>query len=204
MRADSHDRRERVEQVWASSRSTWAPSRPHLRLPAPLRVPARRRHHPPPPRCRSQRPRPAAQWSSGRPRTKGDPLTKPPKLAEQVTNWTSVKVCVRGQMVERVVWSRTLLWYETARSRPLLLVIVRDPAGHQHDDYFITNDITLTPRRRSRPLFRSLGNRRRGDAPKEIREAVSDRGRVVRSRGERPPTRGVPNGQNPARRSLRP
>jgi hypothetical protein len=28
---------------------------------------------------------------------------------------------------------------------------------------------------------------------KDIREAVSDRGRGVRSRGERPPTRGAPN-----------
>ena len=44
----------------------------------------------------------------GRPRTKGDPLPKPPELAEQVTNWTLVKVCVRGQMVERKLWSRTL------------------------------------------------------------------------------------------------
>ncbi len=63
----------------------------------------------------------------GRPRTRGDRLPKPPELAKQVTNWTSVKVCVRGQMIERQLWSRTLLWYETARSRPLLLVIVRDP-----------------------------------------------------------------------------
>jgi hypothetical protein len=81
----------------------------------------------------------------GRPRTKGDPLPKPPALAEQVTNWASVEVSARGQIVERLVWSRTLLWYETARSRPLLLVIVRDPAGHQHDDYFITDDTALTP-----------------------------------------------------------
>jgi hypothetical protein len=48
-------------------------------------------------------------------------------------------------MVERKLWSRVLLWYETARSRPHLLVIVRDPAGHQHDDFFITSDTTLTP-----------------------------------------------------------
>jgi hypothetical protein len=39
---------------------------------------------------------------------------------------------------------------------------------------------------------------------KEIREAVSDRGSGVRSRGERPPTRGAPKEQNPARRELRP
>ena len=36
-------------------------------------------------------------------------------------------------------------------------------------------------------------NRRTRKSLKEIREAVSDRGRGVRSRGERPPTRGAPN-----------
>jgi hypothetical protein len=36
-------------------------------------------------------------------------------------------------------------------------------------------------------------NRRTRKSSKEIREAVSDRDRGVRSRGERPPTRGAPN-----------
>jgi len=35
-------------------------------------------------------------------------------------------------------------------------------------------------------------NRRTRKSSKEILEAVSDRGRGVRSRGERPPTRGAP------------
>jgi hypothetical protein len=81
----------------------------------------------------------------GRPRTRGERLPKSPELAKQVTNSTSVKVCARGQIVERLIWSRTLLWYETARSRPLLLVIVRDPVGHQHDDFFITSDTSMAP-----------------------------------------------------------
>jgi hypothetical protein len=41
--------------------------------------------------------------------------------------------------------------------------------------------------------IRIVHNRRTSKSPKEIREAVSDRGRGVRSRGERPPARGVPN-----------
>ena len=40
---------------------------------------------------------------------------------------------------------------------------------------------------------RIVHHRRSRKALKEIREAVSDRGRGVRSRGERPPTRGAPN-----------
>lgn len=83
----------------------------------------------------------------GRPRTKGGRLATPLGLAAALADddWTTVQVCVRGQMVERKLWSRVLLWYETCRSRPLLLVIVRDPCGHQHDDFFITSDTTLTP-----------------------------------------------------------
>jgi hypothetical protein len=83
----------------------------------------------------------------GRPRTKGKRLATPLGLAAACTDadWTTVQVCFRGQMVERKLWSRALLWYETARSRSLLLVIVRDPSGRQHDDFFIASDTTLTP-----------------------------------------------------------
>lgn len=81
----------------------------------------------------------------GRPRTRGARLPTPPELAKAAAHWTPAQICVRGRMVERLLWSRTLLWYETARSRPLLLVIVRDPTGHQHDDYFITSDTAMTP-----------------------------------------------------------
>ena len=83
----------------------------------------------------------------GRPRTKGERLATPVGLAAGLTDadWTTVQVCVRGHLVERKLWSRTLLWYETARSRPLLLVIVRDPSGHQHDDFFIASDASMTP-----------------------------------------------------------
>jgi hypothetical protein len=40
---------------------------------------------------------------------------------------------------------------------------------------------------------RIVHNRRSRKSLKDIREAVSDRGRGVRSRGERPPARGAPN-----------
>ena len=45
-------------------------------------------------------------------------------------------------------------------------------------------------------------NRRSRKSSKEIREAVSDRGRAVRSKGEGRP-RGAPKGQNPARKEPR-
>jgi DDE superfamily endonuclease len=82
----------------------------------------------------------------GRPRTKGQRLATPLGMAATLTDadWTTVQVCFRGRMVERKLWSRTLLWYETSRSRPLLLVIVRDPSGHQHDDFFISSDTSIS------------------------------------------------------------
>ena len=89
-------------------------------------------------------PAPPRTGRRGRPRTKGDRLPTL-DLAASATDWTPDQVCFRGQMVERLLWSRKLLWYETARSRPLLLVIVRDPAGHQHDDFFIISDTTMAP-----------------------------------------------------------
>jgi Transposase DDE domain len=90
---------------------------------------------------------PASSGRRGRPRTKGERLATPLGMAASLTgaDWTIVQVCVRGQMVERKLWSRVVLWYETARSRPHLLVIVRDPSGHQRDDFFITSDTTMTP-----------------------------------------------------------
>ncbi len=83
----------------------------------------------------------------GRPRTKGQRLAKPLGLAATLTDedWTTIQVCLRGQMVERKLWSRVVLWYEAARSRPHLFVIVRDPSGHQHDGCFITSDTPMTP-----------------------------------------------------------
>ena len=90
---------------------------------------------------------PARTGRRGRPRTKGERLATPLGMAAALTDadWTTVQVCLRGQRVERKLWSRVVLWYETARSRPHLLVIVRDPSRHQRDDLFISSDTTTTP-----------------------------------------------------------
>ena len=106
----------------------------------------------------------------GRPRTKGQRLATPLGLAAALTDadWTTVEVCVRGQMVERELWSRVLLWYETARSRPHLLVIVRDPSGHQHDDFFITSDTSMTPAEVASLYSAPLGHRGHEQEPQAV------------------------------------
>jgi hypothetical protein len=81
----------------------------------------------------------------GRPRTKGNRLPTPSALAAQLNNWTAAQISIRGKMFERLLCSRTVLWYEVAASRPILLVIVRDPSARQPDDFFVSSDISITP-----------------------------------------------------------
>jgi hypothetical protein len=81
----------------------------------------------------------------GRPRKKGDRLPSLPALANTATAWATVDYDQRGTTITRQLTSRRLLWYGVARDTPLLLVIVRDPQGHQPDDFFITTDTTASP-----------------------------------------------------------
>jgi hypothetical protein len=80
----------------------------------------------------------------GRPRTRGARLPTPPKLAAQARpgHWQTVTVDVRGKTLQRLVHVRDVLWYTVNRRDLLRLVVVRDPAGVEPDDYFITTDLT--------------------------------------------------------------
>jgi hypothetical protein len=82
----------------------------------------------------------------GRPRTKGQRLPTPPELADQVgkRGWRKVSVDMRGRPVERLVHVRDVLWYRVCPNKLVRLVIVRDPAGVQPDDFFFTTDLTNT------------------------------------------------------------
>jgi hypothetical protein len=51
----------------------------------------------------------------------------------------------RGRLEKRLLLSRPVLWYNVCPDRQVLLVIVRDPRGKQHDDFFFTTDIDDTP-----------------------------------------------------------
>ena len=87
----------------------------------------------PPPRRKGQR---------GRPRKKDTRLPSPEQMARQSrTGWVRAAVDERGKVVERLLLSRPVLWYTVCPDRPILLVIVRDPTGKQHDDFFFTTDL---------------------------------------------------------------
>lgn len=91
-------------------------------------------------------PAPPRTGKRGRPRTKGERLPTPPRLAEQTTpkDWQKVSVDVRGTTVQRLVHVRDVLWYAVNKHDLLRLVIVRDPDGVQPDDFFVTTDTTAT------------------------------------------------------------
>ncbi|MDE3074784.1 MAG: hypothetical protein KGJ86_05095, partial [Chloroflexota bacterium] len=51
----------------------------------------------------------------------------------------------RDRTVDRLLLSRVALWYQVTGALPLRVVIVRDPTGHEHDDFFFTTDIDAEP-----------------------------------------------------------
>jgi len=82
----------------------------------------------------------------GRPRLKGDRLPTPPEIAAQAgdRDWQRVSIGLRGTITERLVLVRDVLWYKVNKHGLMRLVIVRDPAGVENDDYFLTTDLSAT------------------------------------------------------------
>ena len=91
-------------------------------------------------------PAPPRTGKRGRPRTKGDRLPTPPELAAQASkqHWQIVTVDLRGTAVQRLVYTRDVLWYTVNKTDLVRLVVVRDPAGVQPDDFFVTTDLTAS------------------------------------------------------------
>jgi len=91
-------------------------------------------------------PAPRKKGCRGRPRKKGRRLPSPEKLAQNTTvGWRRATVIERGKSVARLLLSRPVLWYQVRRDQPVLLVIVRDPTAHQHDDFFFSTDLQAAP-----------------------------------------------------------
>jgi len=91
-------------------------------------------------------PAPPRTGKRGRPRTKGDRLPTPAELANTARrkDWQAVQIDVRGRTVQRLVLVRDVLWYTVNNHDLLRLVIVRDPAGIEPDDFFVTTDRTAS------------------------------------------------------------
>ncbi|MFA5866253.1 MAG: transposase [Phycisphaerae bacterium] len=77
-------------------------------------------------------------------RKKGFRLPTPTEFARRVRSWTRVRTVERGKTRRRQVHVRKVLWYKVSRE-PVLLVICRDPAGKERDDFFFTTDLSMAP-----------------------------------------------------------
>jgi hypothetical protein len=76
-------------------------------------------------------------------RKKGKRLPTPTQIASRTQSWQRVKTCERGKTKYRLVYAKVVLWYKVSHT-PVLLVISRDPAGKEQDDFFFTTDLQLT------------------------------------------------------------
>lgn len=81
----------------------------------------------------------------GRPRKKGPRLPGPRAMAAQRQGWKSATVRIYGKTVKARYKTAVLLWYNSTRSMPLRIVVVRDPKGRRKDDCFFSTDTALTP-----------------------------------------------------------
>jgi hypothetical protein len=77
----------------------------------------------------------------GRRRKKGKRLPTPKQLAaRRKKGWRTVEVLAYGKKVKRKVLPIACLWYHVSKDKPVKLLIVRDPSGHQKDDYLFCTD----------------------------------------------------------------
>lgn len=81
----------------------------------------------------------------GRPRNKGKRLPSPKQMAQSNTPWRTSTVTLYGQAVTVHYKSVDALWYNSAGTRVLRVVVVRDPSGKRKDDCFFTTDLSMSP-----------------------------------------------------------
>jgi hypothetical protein len=74
---------------------------------------------------------------------RGKRLGTPAQIASRAKSWHRVKTKERGKTKYRLVYARVVIWYRVSHA-PVLLVISRDPAGKEKDDFFFTTDLQLT------------------------------------------------------------
>ena len=88
-------------------------------------------------------PKPAK--GKGRPRKKGSRLPSPSQLAaDETVPWKKQTVCIYGREVEILVKTVVCLWYRVAYTRPVRLVVTRDPSGRIDDRAYFTTDRELS------------------------------------------------------------
>ena len=91
------------------------------------------------------RPTKRRKGERGAPRKKGKRLPSPRELAKSnKVRWTKTQVTLYGRRVRVWYKSCTALWYNSAGTRLLRIVVVHDPLGRRKDDCFFTTDLSLS------------------------------------------------------------
>jgi len=89
-------------------------------------------------------PRARRPGQRGRTRLKGKRLPSPRQMAaRRKKGWKTLTVSRQGRQVQRQALGVTCLWYHVCRAVPIRLVLVRDPAGRQQDDFFFCTDASM-------------------------------------------------------------
>jgi hypothetical protein len=70
----------------------------------------------------------------------------PQIAARRKKGWHTVRVLMYGRRQTRQVLAVKCLWWHVCRERPVKLLIVRDPAGKEKDQYLIGTDATMSDR----------------------------------------------------------
>lgn len=76
----------------------------------------------------------------GRRAKKGRRLPTPQRLAQGKSGWRTVEALVYGKQVQRRIRPLVCLWYHVSKDQPIKVLIVRDPSGHQRDDFMFCTD----------------------------------------------------------------
>jgi hypothetical protein len=89
-------------------------------------------------------PRTRRRAQRGQPAKKGPRLPTPRQLAaRRKVGWQKITLLKQGRRVERLVLGITCLWYHVCRDKPIRLVLVRDPAGREADDFFFCTNAAV-------------------------------------------------------------
>ncbi|CAN5783558.1 hypothetical protein BH23PLA1_BH23PLA1_00460 [soil metagenome] len=93
------------------------------------------------------RPEPPREKRRGAPRKKGDRLPTPKAMIEDTATYPAQlqEVAVAGQnRTLRVQEVRDVLWYHACKTDPVVVVLVRDPAGQWRDEVLMATDPSVT------------------------------------------------------------
>lgn len=91
---------------------------------------------------------PTKRSGRGRPRKKGKRLKSPRQMAaDPKTAWKKRTAHIYGREVDVLVKTVVCLWYSVCGTRPVRVVVTRDPKGHIEDRAYFSTAVDDTPER---------------------------------------------------------